>query len=75
MDHVLKALDEHIAHLEWLLKNARQEADELRDENDRVKSQNSKLLTQNAALEAEAMRLRAATADRRLPGKPANAGA
>ena len=32
MDHVLKALDEHIAHQDWLLKCARQEIDSLRDE-------------------------------------------
>ena len=29
MEHVLKALDEHIAHQDWLLKCARREIDEL----------------------------------------------
>lgn len=32
MDHVLKALDEHIAHQDWLLKCARREIDELREQ-------------------------------------------
>ncbi len=39
MDHVLKALDEHIAHQEWLLKNARREADELRAELEKVRGE------------------------------------
>ena len=30
MEHVLKALDEHIAHQDWLLKSARREIEELR---------------------------------------------
>ncbi len=37
MDHVLKALDEHIAHQDWLLKCARREIDELRDELEKIK--------------------------------------
>lgn len=37
MDHVLKALDEHIAHQDWLLKCARREIDELREEVEKLK--------------------------------------
>jgi hypothetical protein len=37
MDHVLKALDEHIAHQDWLLKCARQEIEDLRAELDKRK--------------------------------------
>lgn len=38
MDHVLKALDEHIAHQDWLLKCARREIDELRQEVERLRN-------------------------------------
>ena len=30
MEHVLRALDEHIAHQDWLLKSARREIEDLR---------------------------------------------
>ncbi|HRR40107.1 MAG TPA: hypothetical protein P5244_02625 [Syntrophales bacterium] len=38
MDHILKALDAHIAHLDWMIKCANRENENLKTENDRLKA-------------------------------------
>jgi hypothetical protein len=43
MDHVLKALDEHIAYQSWLLKCEIGLRKELEKETDRLKSENRRL--------------------------------
>ena len=43
MDHILKALDEHIAYQNWLLKCEISAREELEKEADKLKSENRRL--------------------------------
>lgn len=43
MDHVLKALDEHIAYQSWMLKCEKSAREELEKEADKLKSENRRL--------------------------------
>jgi len=43
MDHLLKALDEHIAHQDWLLRCEKNAKEELEKEVDKLKAENHRL--------------------------------
>lgn len=43
MDHLFKALDEHIAHQEWLLKCERNAKEALEKEGDALRAENARL--------------------------------
>ncbi len=50
MDHLFKALDEHIAHQEWLLKCERNAKEALEKENSALRDENAALNAKNADL-------------------------